>query len=166
MPSHPLPTIVFLHGMESGPHGSKYHLLRELDPQILAPDCAGVHDLPARMAIVERELAGKQNLLLVGSSFGGLVAALYAGRHPQAVFGCVLCAPALFDDQVQELAALQQVPEKTVILHGTRDDIVDIAVSRRFAAKHGCRLVEVEDGHRLENSRPLLLELVRQVRGG
>jgi pimeloyl-ACP methyl ester carboxylesterase len=45
-----------------------------------------------------------------------------------------------------------------LIVHGTRDDTVDIAVSREFAAKKPhVRLVEVDDGHELVASLPLIL---------
>lgn len=45
-----------------------------------------------------------------------------------------------------------------LIVHGTRDDTVDIEVSRDFAAgKRHVRLVEVDDGHDLLASMPLIL---------
>ena len=47
----------------------------------------------------------------------------------------------------------------TLILHGTRDDVVDIDLSRRFAAaRRHVRLVEVDDGHELVASLPVLLD--------
>lgn len=46
----------------------------------------------------------------------------------------------------------------TLILHGTRDDVVPIERSRRFAAgKDFVRLVELDDGHELVGSLPTLL---------
>lgn len=46
----------------------------------------------------------------------------------------------------------------TLIVHGARDSTVDIAVSREFAAgKRHVRLVEVDDGHELVASLPLIL---------
>lgn len=46
----------------------------------------------------------------------------------------------------------------TLIVHGTRDDTVDVAVSRAFAAgKRHVRLIEVDDGHELAASLPLIL---------
>lgn len=46
----------------------------------------------------------------------------------------------------------------TLIIHGTRDDTVDASVSRGFAAgKRHVRLIEVDDGHDLVASLPLIL---------
>jgi hypothetical protein len=46
----------------------------------------------------------------------------------------------------------------TLIVHGRRDSTVDIGVSRDFAAgKRHVRLVEVDDGHELVASLPLIL---------
>lgn len=164
------PQLVFLHGLESGPHGGKFQALQQLDPGVIAPDFEGVYDLTARIAIAERELASYDRLVLVGSSFGGLLAALYADRYPDRVAACVLCAPALMDDRWPEVAAIAHVPAFTVLLHARQDDIVDIAWSRSFAARHGLRLVEVDDDHRLSDSRPLLVQLAAEAlaaaRGG
>ncbi|MBM4343106.1 MAG: alpha/beta fold hydrolase [Deltaproteobacteria bacterium] len=155
--------LVFLHGLESGPHGSKFQALYDLDPAVHAPDFEGVFDLDARMAIAERDLADRGRLVLVGSSFGGLVAALYADRHPDRVAACVLCAPALIADRWPAVAAIARVPGHTVLLHARGDDVVDIAWSRAFAVRHGLRLVEVDDDHRLSASRPLLVRLASEA---
>lgn len=46
----------------------------------------------------------------------------------------------------------------TLIIHGQRDDVVEIALSRDFAAgKRHVRLVEVDDGHDLVASIPRIL---------
>lgn len=46
----------------------------------------------------------------------------------------------------------------TLIVHGTRDDTVDVQVSRELAAgKPHVRLIEVDDGHDLLASLPLIL---------
>jgi predicted esterase YcpF (UPF0227 family) len=63
---------------------------------------------------------------------------------------------------VEELARLDahgegwpDVRVPTLIVHGTRDDVVDIARSREFAgARPWVRLVEVDDGHELVASLP------------
>lgn len=45
----------------------------------------------------------------------------------------------------------------TLIVHGTRDDVVDVDLSRAWAArKRHVRLVEVDDGHELTQSLPVI----------
>lgn len=64
-----------------------------------------------------------------------------------------------------ELAALDDVGDgfpdvrvPTCIVHGTRDDVVDIGLSRSWAsARPHVRLVEVDDGHELAASVPQVL---------
>lgn len=154
--------LVFLHGLESTPYGSKYQALRAVWPTVLAPDTQGVLDLEQRLAIVERELAGLDDLVLVGSSFGGLVAVLFTDRHPERVHGYVLCAPALHRGHPD---AVTRVPAVAVVLHGRADDIVPIEASRVFCRRFGIELVEVEDDHVLHGSMDKMIELVRQVAG-
>ena len=153
-------TLVFLHGLETGPHGSKYQALRVVDPHVMAPDCEGVLDLDARLAIVERDLTGLNDLVLVGSSFGGLVATLFADRHPQQVRGYVLCAPAL---HLGHADAITHVPKQAHVLHGRRDDVVPIEASRAFCQHWGLPLHEVDDDHRLHASMPVMVELARKL---
>ena len=50
---------------------------------------------PERMEKLEGLLAGKNELVLVGSSYGGLMAAVYACLHEERVKKLILLAPAL-----------------------------------------------------------------------
>ena len=55
----------------------------------------------------------------------------------------------------------------TLILHGTRDDVVPIAHSRRFAAgRPHVELIELDDGHELVASLPRLLAETTRFLGG
>ena len=153
--------IVFAHGLESKPRGSKVLAMEAAMLEVTAPDFRG-EDLATRvdklaMAVVE---AGPE-VVLTGSSYGGLAAAIVARQHP--VKGLLLLAPALLRDEVPHtlgsLAAPEGVP--TVIVHGIKDDICDIGASRDYRDRSpGCTLVEVDDAHRLLNSLPrIVLEL-------
>ncbi len=153
--------IAFLHGLESGPHGRKYQSLAARWPDVLAPDCEGVRDVETRVAIVSDALAGQGPLLLVGSSFGGLVAALLADKPGDLdIRGVVLCAPAL---HVPAADVIQRRAHSCVVIHGTEDDIVPVTASRAFAARLGCTLIEVTDGHRLASSGDVLLAEVAKM---
>ena len=152
--------LVFLHGLETGPHGTKYQALRAVYPALQAPDCTDIFNAEERLAVVERALEGQRDLVLVGSSFGGLVAVLFADRHPDRVRAYVLCAPAV---HAERTAGVTRVPSSAVILHGNRDDAVPIEVSRAFSQRFGIPLVEVDDDHRLGSSMDVMLDLVAQV---
>jgi pimeloyl-ACP methyl ester carboxylesterase len=153
--------IVFLHGLETGPHGAKYHVLRQAFPELLAPDCTGVFDIERRLELIEQSLTGHTDLLLVGSSFGGLAAVLFASRHPALVAGTVLCAPAV---HVIDLASIHSLPAEIVILHGSRDEIVPLEANKALAARFpSARLITVDDDHRLGGSHELLVREVGEM---
>jgi pimeloyl-ACP methyl ester carboxylesterase len=160
-----LPQLVFLHGLESGPHGSKYRLLASLDlGSVIAPDCEGVHDPRERLRMIETTLGGHDDLVLVGSSFGGLMALLYAAAHPAQVAGLVLCAPAVHRPELIELPDVaKQLPVR--VIHGRQDDVVPLAAVRAYCEAHGLSLTVVDDGHRLANSHAAIERLVRAVVG-
>lgn len=152
--------IVFLHGLESGPQGSKYRALAAAFENVTAPDCEGVFDMEERLQIIIQHL-GDEPALLVGSSFGGLAACLVHGRRPDLVLGAVLCAPALHRPEAEELMGGLDVP--SVIIHGTQDTVVPIQASRAYAEAYGLPLIEVSDNHRLSESAGLMIDQVRAV---
>lgn len=149
---------VFLHGLESGPKGSKFRSLVAAFPNLFAPDCKGIYDADERLARIESALEGQSRLLLIGSSFGGLMACLFASRHPERVVAAVLCAPALHERMAGHVAMIEQVAKNCVIIHGVNDTIVPVQASRRFAARFAVELVEVHDDHRLARSHGVILE--------
>ena len=156
------PRLVFLHGLESGPHGSKYHALLDIDPDIIAPDCSGLDDIHERLDVIGKCLADIERMVLVGSSFGGLAAVLFAQQpeNRNRVAACLLCAPAI------SLAApgeITLVPPRTIVLQGTQDDLVPWKESEKFCEAHGLRFVKVDDDHRLSGSRDLLVQLSREL---
>lgn len=150
--------IVFLHGLETGPHGSKYQALKQMFGEVISPDCEGVKDPQQRLTIIQQTLSEQTGpFLVVGSSAGGLMALLLQREDPR-VKGLVLCAPALHCEIAESLTA-EGLPE-TVIIHGLSDDVVPIESSRVF----GAPLVEVDDGHRLNDSLPLIIRLVFEMK--
>ena len=93
-------TLIFIHGLDSSSQGTKARFFRGKYEKILTPDFRG--DLAERLDRLEDVLAGKKNIILVGSSFGGLMATIYGLNHPKTVKKLVLLAPAL---NFQEFAA-------------------------------------------------------------
>ena len=152
--------VVFLHGRESGPTGSKIRSIREAGWNVAAPDCQGVEDVAERVARGRQALEdATRRVVLVGSSMGGLTAALLWSQiadTPLAdkVVGVLLLAPALNWEQA---AAIERVHPNTLIMHGREDELVPCEASRAFAARFDCPLVELDDGHRLADSHELIL---------
>jgi predicted esterase len=144
--------IVFLHGLETGPYGKKYQALKQMfGADILAPDCEGIKDPTERLQIIQRSLEHERGpFLVVGSSAGGLMALRLQQVDPR-VACMVLCAPAIHTSAAYGLSPEGLPP--TVIVHGIYDEVVPIDSSRCF----GVPMLEVEDGHRLDNSIPLIL---------
>lgn len=150
--------IVFLHGLESGPHGAKYQALKRMFGEVLSPDCEGVKDPQQRLTIIKQALSQHSGpFLVVGSSAGGLMALLLQRDDPR-VQRMVLCAPALHR-QVGEALSAEHLPQ-TVIIHGRNDTVVPIQGSRDF----GVPLIEVDDDHRLNSSLPLILRQVFEMK--
>lgn len=144
--------ILFAHGLESGPIGRKSQALIDAGYDLLAPDCRG-QDLAQRIPRLLEVLVETEPVpLLVGSSFGGiagLVAAIMAAERGVVVPGLVLCAPALMRTPPPGTVPALRCPAPTVVIHGVRDEVIPIEVSRRFAREHGAELREVDDDHRL-----------------
>lgn len=152
--------VVFLHGLESGPHGSKYHWLTELGlGEVLAPDCTGILDPLERLARIRDALREEAYLLLVGSSFGGLMALRYASQYPDQVAGVVLCAPAVHRPEWQPPPP-PKVP--LAVLHGARDEVVPLQAVRDWAG-WSAPVTVVDDDHRLHASRAEFERLVRET---
>jgi pimeloyl-ACP methyl ester carboxylesterase len=84
---------IFLHGLESSSKGAKAAFLRGIFPDMETPDFKG--SLAERMASLNAVLAGQENVILIGSSFGGLMATIFAMEHTDSVDRIVLLAPAL-----------------------------------------------------------------------
>lgn len=153
--------IVFLHGLESGPHGSKYQSLAERFDALESPDCEGVLDVEARLQRVRDLLDSLDGpVVLVGSSFGGLVGYYLAHERPTQVVGLVLLAPAL---HCVPTSAMRRPRAVVRVVHGQRDAVVPASSSQRFAAKCDIPLVLVADGHRLSDSHGAMIAAVEAV---
>ncbi|MHC5079127.1 MAG: alpha/beta fold hydrolase [Planctomycetota bacterium] len=158
--------ILFAHGLEGSPQGTKIRSLREAGFEIEAPDFTGQR-LAERIAGLERATRGRK-IILGGSSYGGLAAAYLAALHPDRFTGLLLCAPALNlrEPPVNEPDSLSAPPTiPTIIIHGVMDDVVPIDGSRRYRDRSGphVKLWEVEDGHRLSGSLESIHSAAREL---
>jgi pimeloyl-ACP methyl ester carboxylesterase len=92
--------IVYLHGFASSPNSSKAQFFRRKFaergvpmeiPQLDEGNFEGL-TISGQLKVIERAVGGAQAILM-GSSLGGYLAALYAARHPE-IERLVLLAPA------------------------------------------------------------------------
>ncbi|MFH2104229.1 MAG: alpha/beta fold hydrolase [Chloroflexota bacterium] len=143
--------ILFIHGSESSSQTYKAGLLREQFPGMLTPDFTGTLD--ARLAQLEGIIADTTGWTLVGSSLGGLMAAIFAARHPGQVRKLVLLAPALVLPEFEPYAG-GQIPVPAVVIHGSRDDVVPPGPVLELARKVFPKLtyITVDDDHRLHKT--------------
>jgi alpha/beta superfamily hydrolase len=146
-------TVMFSHGKESGPWGSKITamaaMVRDYGSAVQSVDYRGLDDPGERVKKLigaGRELT--EPMVLVGSSMGGHVsAAAAAALRPRGLF---LLAPAFYMAGFEQYTP-QDVACPTVIVHGWRDDIVPVENSIRWAREHLAELHILDSDHRLED---------------
>ena len=163
-------SVVFSHGKESGPWGSKITAMAEvargLQFEVLSVDYRGIDDPLARVKKLVDTLgptdasSATARPVLVGSSMGGYVSAAAAATlRPRALF---LLAPAFYMPGFEEYTP-QDVPAPTTIVHGWHDDIVRVENSVRWAREHRATLHLLDSNHRLEDQIPMICALLRGV---
>ena len=142
---------IFLHGLESGNQGTKAVFFRERYPDMILPLFTG--GLPERMEELERVLYGQSGVVIVGSSFGGLMGTLFAMEHESRVRRLVLLAPA-----VNLLDATpypkRRISVPTWIWHGSNDEVIPLGAVEERAAEIFADLTfhVVEDDHFLHKT--------------
>jgi pimeloyl-ACP methyl ester carboxylesterase len=156
-------TVVFSHGKESGPWGSKITamaaVVRDLGVAVLSVDYRGLDDPEDRvrkLIAVGDEL--ESPMVLVGSSMGGHVSAAAARRL--AARGLFLLAPAFYMPGYEEYTP-QDIPCPTAIVHGWHDVIVPVENSIRWAREHRSALHVLDSDHRLEDQIAEICLLLR-----
>ncbi len=123
---------IFIHGLEGSSQGVKARRLRDLFPDILTPDFEG--SLNERMSQLAEILGDSRGWWIIGSSFGGLMAAIYTCLHPSQVDKLILLAPALiWPDFASSLPDPVSVP--VVVYHGSRDEIISLSSVRDLSEK-------------------------------
>ena len=140
--------IIFIHGSESNSHTYKAKVLRSIYPEIITPDFSG--SLAIRLSQLDSIIQGNPDWTLIGSSLGGLIAAVYTLKHPNQVCNLVLMAPALHLPEFTRLR-LKPVNIPTLLIIGRKDDVIPGEVVHRVAKRlfQGLTFLSVDDDHRL-----------------
>ena len=144
-------TRAFIHGLESSSLGTKGTFFRDRYPHMIIEDYFG--SFSQRMEKLEDLLAKKNNLILVGSSYGGLMAAVYACLHKEHVNKLILLAPALHLEPYKPFKdTMLHMP--VTIFHGLQDDVVPLdkirTIAQQLFVNH--KFNAVEDDHSLHNT--------------
>ena len=152
--------LVWAHGLWGSPNGSKVTAVRESGIEVISPDFNEM-ELVDRIELLEKTIQ-IGDVVLAGSSWGGLACALTAQKKPDKLKGLLLLAPALHypetpNDNPDNLIGPEGIP--VTIIHSKTDDIVPISASKDYVKRSGnnVNLIVVEDSHVLENSIELII---------
>jgi pimeloyl-ACP methyl ester carboxylesterase len=144
-------TMAFLHGLDSSSQGAKGAFFQARYPRMIVEDFVGPFE--ERMAKLEALLADKDGLTLIGSSYGGLMAAVFACRHEKKIAKLILLAPAL-NFMPPEIWRDLKLDFPVVIYHGDRDEVVPPGPVHDLARKIFTNLSYhlVQDDHSLHET--------------
>jgi pimeloyl-ACP methyl ester carboxylesterase len=152
------PLVIFSHGQESGPWGSKIQHLSAVAARcgydVRSIDYRGLDDPEERIALLLEQTDHARSVVLVGSSMGAYVSA--RASSALSVTGLFLLAPAFGLERYGLVSEPQWQARHTTIVHGWNDDVVPPEPVMALARKRRARLHMLDDGHRLADSLPEL----------
>ncbi|RUO23979.1 alpha/beta hydrolase [Aliidiomarina minuta] len=149
--------VIFSHGKESGPWGTKIKRLAEiarrfkLDVESVDYSDTMDPDIRAQRLLNTLHDETAEECILVGSSMGGYVTLQAAKEVPVAA--SFVLAPAIYMPGYEDKAPNHTL-QNLAIVHGWDDEIIPVEHSIRFAREQNCTLHLVNDDHRLINSLP------------
>jgi len=155
-----MPNIIFIHGLESSGDGFKGQLLRKALPGCLSPNFTPFSPKISTKELLEKRmkqlhifLKDKDTWIIIGSSFGALMATLFTLNNPEKVSKLILLAPYL-STQKLDPKKYSPVDVPVIVFHGKQDKIVSIKLSRVRAEKLFTNLVYniVDDDHSLQKT--------------
>ncbi len=153
--------VIFSHGKESGPWGSKITRLasiaKELGFSVDSIDYTGMLDPDERVKKLADYLKSEsENYILVGSSMGGYVSLLAA--QESKVVALFLLAPALYMPNYQQQTYANNI-DKLEIVHGWSDDVIPVEHSIKYAKQAKFTLHLIDGDHRLNSSLEQVCDL-------
>ena len=142
---------IFIHGLESDNQGTKSIFFRGHYPDMIIPHFIG--DLSERMKKLNEVLSGSSGIRLVGSSFGGLMASIFAMENEPRVDRLILLAPAINMIELSDYQ-LRDISVPVLIYHGEKDDVIPLDAVEPIAKKYFRNLTfnKVDDDHFLRNT--------------
>jgi predicted esterase len=152
-----MPGIIFIHGLESSGTGFKGQFFKRLFPECLTPDfhffdaSKSIKQLlEIRMNQLNSILINKNDWIIIGSSFGGLMSALYTCENPEKVLKLILLAPYLSNPYLDP-KMYNQVMVPVILFHGRNDKVIPLTPTKTCAEKlfKNLTYIIVDDDHRL-----------------
>ena len=146
--------IVFSHGQESGPWGTKISsmskIAEKMQCKVISVDYRGIIDPEDRINKLIQECSSISDpIILVGSSMGGFVATVAASKIE--TMGLFVLAPAFFMDEFDN-SLIKPVSVPIEIIHGWNDDVVPVENSIRFAEYSKANLHILNSDHGLTDN--------------
>ncbi|HUK50552.1 MAG TPA: YqiA/YcfP family alpha/beta fold hydrolase [Terriglobales bacterium] len=174
--------LYYLHGYLSGPNSRKGKLLRErfnalsINYHEGPPESLDVNEALRRIA---ETIEGDADPSLIGSSFGGFLAAKTA-LNSEAVKTIILLNPAIIPpgakaDKLRGIpdSILQQMRDgrlfgtkikaRIFLLIGLRDDVIPADWSMRFAKAQQARLTFLDDDHAFAIDPSRVLNVIEEI---
>lgn len=156
-------TVVFSHGQDGEPWGTKILALAEVARELgFAVESVDYRDSSDPQVRVERLLQFCQQrpgpFILVGSSLGGHVAGTVSALV--STQGLFFLAPAFYMHGYEEYTP-QPAQCPITIVHGWGDDVVPVVNSIRFGDEYRATLHIVNGGHRLTENLSQLRQYFR-----
>jgi predicted esterase YcpF (UPF0227 family) len=148
--------VLFLHGLEGTPNGTKVQYLKNAGIDLVAPKLPKSSWIDSRNQALEA-LENHDVDLIIGSSRGGALACELDTNIRK-----VLIAPAWRRFNVSPV-----IDASTIILHCEEDDLVDYSDSVELKNKFHAALITIGQNHRMSDPDSLacLLDLVKTTRG-
>ena len=146
------PTI-FIHGQESSSKGGKAVFFKKHFPHMIIPDFVG--NIQGRMEKLDHLLARKKGITMIGSSLGGLMAALFTFENHERVKKLILLAPAINLAEFTPFLSKRLSPSLPVfVFHGKNDEVIPLDSIQKIAEKVFTNLSFsiVDDDHRLSKA--------------
>jgi predicted alpha/beta hydrolase family esterase len=153
--------ILFLHGLESKPGGTKARFLKEAGYEVVNPALPrDSFDTSVKIAqdIIDVETPD----VVIGSSRGGAVG--------MSINACgasvVLIAPAwkrFLNEQQMQTWDIRCDAQRTIVLHSRSDDVVPFEDSESLSQRNGVKVLEIGENHRMsdEDALSALLDVVQ-----
>ncbi len=142
---------IFIHGLESSNKGTKSVYFREKFPDMIIPTFVG--NLTERLSRLDKILSNQSEIRIVGSSFGGLMGALFAMADEARVKTLILLAPAIHMIHLAP-GKVRKVSIPVSVYHGAEDEVIPIKEVEKAAGEFFTNLTfnKVHDDHFLHKT--------------